>query len=344
MNLKKLVRPNIWELTPYSSARHEFEGQADVLLDANENPMETGLNRYPDPLQRSLKALIAKEKKVEEDSIFLGNGSDEAIDILMRIFCRPGEDAIMTFPPTYGMYQVSADIADVAVLSCPLSEDFQPVIERVEERLTSNTKMLFICSPNNPTGNLISNPAIEGLLQRFEGIIVIDEAYIDFSSSESWTNRLSAFPRLVVLQTFSKAWGLAGIRLGMAFAHPNIIRLMNAVKPPYNVNQLTQRRAIEVLRDHSEQTKEVIALLVKERQRLTTSLKALASVVKIYPSDANFLLVRFKDHQMVFDALKQQGVIVRDRSNALGCRDCLRITVGTPAENDLVVKIIKALT
>ncbi len=340
MNLEHLVRPNIWNLRPYSAARHEFEGRADVYLDANENPFDNGLNRYPDPLQRKLKSLISASKGVEVDRIFLGNGSDEAIDILIRIFCQPGSEEVLIFPPTYGMYKVCADVSDIKVVSCPLTDEFQIDVDRAIHSCTAATKMMFVCSPNNPTGNVMNRHAIELLLSRFKGIVVIDEAYGDFSGRPSWTEKLDTFDNLVIMQTFSKAWGLAGIRLGMAFAHSSIIRLMNAVKPPYNVNQLTQSQAIDVMLNRAGKVQALATVLVEEKQRMADALMGLSHVLRIYPSDANFLLIKFSDHQKVFHSLKNQGIVVRDRSTAPGCDQCLRITVGTPTENDLVIKML----
>ena len=268
MDLKQLVRPNIWQLKPYSSARHEFEGTASVYLDANENPYESGYNRYPDPLQHQVKQIIADLKGVEPGRIFLGNGSDEAIDLLIRIFCIPAQDEILITPPTYGMYQVCADISDVRVLESLLTSDFQLNVDAILSKLTSDTKIIFLCSPNNPTGNLLSIADIERLLNAFQGIVVLDEAYADFSALPSWSQRLREFPQLVVLQTFSKAWGLAGIRLGMAFANPDIIRLMNAVKPPYNVNQLTQQKAMQSLLEGQKDMEQQVRGILSERSRL----------------------------------------------------------------------------
>ena len=331
--LDALVRPNIRRLRPYSSARHEFKGVAEVYLDANENPYDTGLNRYPDPLQLEVKRALSAYKDVPVDRIFLGNGSDEAIDLLLRIFCTPGRDAIITLPPTYGMYRVSADINDVAVREVPLDGDFQVDSAGVKAATDATTKLLFICSPNNPTGNAIDPVVIEALCNDFAGIVVVDEAYVDFSAARSATTLLDRYENLVVLQTFSKAWGLAGARLGMAFASPAIIALFNRVKPPYNVNQLTQAAALEALR-HADRTEGWIAELLAERARLRVALEALPLTRAVYPSDANFLLARYDDPVALYDHLVRQRVVVRDRSKVLGCAGCLRFTVGTPAENE----------
>ena len=271
MELEQLVRKNIWNLKPYSSARSEFKGIADVFLDANESPFDTGYNRYPDPLQKELKKKLARIKQVDASKIFLGNGSDEAIDLLFRIFCEPGIDQVLLLPPTYGMYQVSADICNVDTIKIPLSPDFQPMSEQILAQVTPQTKILFICSPNNPTGNLMDQEQVEILIAKFPGITVIDEAYIDFSTQESANQWLDRFPRLVVLQTFSKAWGLAGIRLGMAFANDPIIHLMNKVKPPYNINHLTQQAALEALRKEQQKI-DWVNLILSERKRLGVAL------------------------------------------------------------------------
>ncbi len=344
MNLKELVRDNIWNLQPYSSARHEFEGVADIYLDANENPFDTGLNRYPDPLQKQLKSRISELKQVPAGQIFLGNGSDEAIDMLIRIFCRPGIDEVMILPPTYGMYKVSADICDVKVKSVSLNDDFQPDASQILQESSALTKILFLCSPNNPTGNLMERDEVIKVLEGFKGMVVVDEAYIDFSSEPSWTKRLSDYPNLIVLQTFSKAWGLAGIRLGMAFAQPEVIRLMNAVKPPYNINQLTQEKAWETLNDGVAEKDRQVATLLDEREKLRLDLEGHAGVLQVFPSEANFLLVKFEKHDEIFTALRSKGIVVRDRSGTHLCEQCLRITVGTAEENDQVIQTLKELT
>lgn len=334
MTIEQLVRPNIKNLKPYSSARSEFKGSADVFLDANENPFDTGFNRYPDPLQWVLKARIGQLKQVDPEHIFLGNGSDEAIDLLMRIFCEPGQDFIITLPPTYGMYKVSADIANVAIKEVPLSGRFQPDVERIlEVGADPRAKLLFLCSPNNPTGNSMDIEKIEQLLQQFHGIVVIDEAYIDFSSKKSFTHRIGEFKNLVVLQTFSKAWGLAGIRLGMAFAQPTIIQLFNKVKPPYNINQLTQQTALKALSQPDHQQSWVNKIL-GQRTVIQQFLAGLDYVERIYPSDANFVLVKVTDPNDLYRYLVDKKIIVRNRSNVLLCEGCLRISVGTPKENE----------
>ena len=338
-DLNKLIRSNIIKLKPYSSARSEFKGNAEVFLDANENPFDTGLNRYPDPLQWKVKAQIADLKGIAVGNIFLGNGSDEVIDLLVRIFCEPGEDHIITLPPTYGMYQVSADIANVKIRSMQLTTEFQPDVNKILAAANVHSKILFICSPNNPTGNNIKTELIRALVADFPGIVAIDEAYIDFSSQASCIELLSEFPNLVVMQTFSKAWGLAGIRLGIAFASTEIISYLNKVKPPYNINQLTQTAALEALKNKAQQ-EQMIQTIIGQRALLQQYLISLEFVERIYPSDANFLLVKVQDPKGTYQYLVEQGIIVRDRSNVALCEGCLRITVGTPEENE---KLVQAL-
>ena len=335
-NLDALVRTNIRTLKPYSSARDEFKGEASIFLDANENslgsPLVKWYNRYPDPLQLKVKEKIAFIKKISVDQIFLGNGSDEAIDLLFRCFCEPGIDEVVIFPPTYGMYEVSANINNVKLNRVPLTEQFQLDLEALEQAIKPSTKIIWICSPNNPTGNSIDREAIEMILNNFDGLVVIDEAYINFSRQKSWLLDLQDYPNLVVLQTLSKAWGLAGIRLGMAFASPEIIGYLNKVKPPYNISEPVQELAVKALEEIG-QVNDMIVTLVNERQNMVTSLLQNEEVVKIYPSDANFLLVKFKDASRLYKYFVEQGIVVRDRSNVVLCEGCLRITVGTPQEN-----------
>jgi histidinol-phosphate aminotransferase len=340
MNIKNLIRQNIKNLAPYASARHEFTGEASMFLDANENPFDTGFNRYPDPLQHAVKERISKIKKVAVENIFLGNGSDEAIDLLMRIFCEPRMDEIMILPPTYGMYQVSASISDIAIKEVPLTPDFQPVVSEIFAKANEQTKILFLCSPNNPTANSFDLDLMENLVQNFKGIVVIDEAYIDFAAQESCIKWLSKYSNLVILQTFSKAWGLAGIRLGMAFASVEIISLLNKVKPPYNINQLTQKVALQAL-ENQGQTQTYIKEILTERKALEMVFSQLEIVTKVYPSDANFILAQFKNPRKVYDFLVLKGIIVRDRSKVILCDDCLRITIGTKAENELLINELK---
>lgn len=339
IDVLEFVRPNILKLKPYSSARSEFDGEADVFLDANENPFETGYNRYPDPLQYEVKERISRIKEVSVEQIFLGNGSDEVIDLLIRIFCEPGIDQIITLPPTYGMYKVSADIANVGIIEVPLDEAFQPDVDAILNAQTTTTKILFICHPNNPTANDIQIEKIETLVERFRGIVMIDEAYIDFSLSKSGLSLLQKYPNLVVSQTFSKAWGLAGIRLGMAFASEQIIGLFNKVKPPYNINQLTQTAAINALNQLDKKELWVHTIL-NERQQLEKQLAGFDFIQKIHPSAANFLLVKVSDPDGLYQHLLNEKIIVRNRSNVLKCEGCLRITIGLPEEN---IQLIRSL-
>jgi histidinol-phosphate aminotransferase len=343
-DINTILRDNIKVLTPYSSARDEFKGTAEVFLDANENsfgsPASATFNRYPDPLQRSLKEKISSIKGVPAHNIFLGNGSDEPIDLLFRAFCNPGKDNVIITPPTYGMYEVSANINDVFVKRAPLLPNFQLDIDLIGSLISAQTKLIWICSPNNPTGNSIQREDIELLLNNFNGIVVVDEAYINYSRSKSMIAELVEYPNLVVLQTLSKAWGLAGLRIGMAFASEDIIEILNRIKPPYNISEIAQREALLSL-DNIEQVNNWIRTTVKEREMLTTNLKQLAFVKQVYPSDANFLLVKFEDPRKVYHYLVGKGIIVRDRSSVLLCDGCLRITVGTPDEN---IKLLKELS
>jgi len=338
--LNELVRPNILKLTPYSSARHEFEGSAEVFLDANENPFDTGLNRYPDPLQHAVKEKISALKKIPTNNIFLGNGSDEVIDLLIRIFCEPKEDHIITLPPTYGMYKVSASISDVEVREVQLTPDYQPDVEAVLAKANAHSKLLFICSPNNPTGNSMERTKIRQLVADFDGIVVVDEAYIDFAEQDSCIDLLSEYSNLVVMQTFSKAWGLAAIRLGMAFASEEIIRLFNRVKPPYNVNELTQQKALEALSEQHQQEMWIDQLLT-QREVLRNALVTLPFVEKVHPSDANFLLIKVHAPQELYNFLVIHQIVVRNRSNVVLCEGCLRITVGTESENLKLLQVLK---
>jgi histidinol-phosphate aminotransferase len=338
---QQLVRPNIARLQAYSSARDEFDGQAEVWLDANENPFPSDWNRYPDPHQRSLKGRIATQKGVDPSSIFVGNGSDEAIDLLVRIFCRPGLDHIITLPPTYGMYRVAADLNDVGQVEIPLDSSFQPDVQGILEAQTDRSKLLFLCSPNNPTGNRMEAEKVHSLLQNFRGIVVIDEAYIDFAQDESWVQQLDQYPNLVILQTFSKAWGLAGLRLGLAFSQPWINDLFRRTKPPYNVNAYSQQMALNAL-TNSTQTKAAVQTLVDERARLEQVLPSLAGICQCFPSEANFLLVRCEQARALYDFLLQKGIVVRDRSRLQGCEDCLRFSIGTPEENQRLISAIQS--
>lgn len=340
MQLKQLVRPNIWGLTPYSSARSEFKGEASVWLDANENPNNAPYNRYPDPLQLQLKARLAQLKGVPAANIFLGNGSDECIDLAYRIFCRPGIDNAVAISPSYGMYEVCADINGVDYRPVPLTDDFALQPDLLLAACDANTRLMWLCSPNNPTGNAFSPDQLEWLCRRFDGIVVVDEAYIDFSTRGTMLTRLSKLPRLIVLQTFSKAWGSAGVRLGIAVASEDIIALYNKVKYPYNVNVLTQRYAMQLLDDHTRIQAWVEALL-EQRQRLVAELQALPLVRHIYPSDANFVLVRVADADATYNHLRSRGIIVRNRNRVSKCLGCLRITVGTADENTTLINALQ---
>ena len=339
--LQELTRPNIWTLKPYSSARDEYNGaEASVFLDANENPYNQPNNRYPDPLQRELKNLIAPIKKVRSEQIFLGNGSDEAIDLVYRAFCRPGIDNVVAIEPTYGMYQVCADVNDVEYRKVVLDADFQFKADDLLKASDDNTKLIFLCSPNNPTGNNLSHPEIEKLLREFPGLVIVDEAYSDFSSAPSFLRKLDSYPNLIVLQTFSKAWGCAAIRLGMAFASPEIIGLLSKIKYPYNVNRLTQQEAIQMMQKYYQIQRWVESLL-EERGHLMKEFSKLPCCKHIYPSDANFFLTRVTDAKKIYNYLVGKGIIVRNRTNVTLCKDCLRITIGTRPENDMLLEALK---
>ena len=345
-NLNNLVRENIKRLVPYSSARDEFKGEANVFLDANENslgsPITKWYNRYPDPLQLTVKEKLSTIKGTPVQNTFLGNGSDERIDVLIRAFCEPGIDNIIICPPTYGMYQVSADINNVAVKKVNLTTGFQLDLPAIEEAIDGNTKMIFLCSPNNPTGNSLIRDDVEVLLNNFFGIVVIDEAYINFSRYKSFSTSLSEYPNLVVMQTLSKAWGLAALRVGIAFASEEIIRIMNKVKPPYNINQASQEIVLKAL-EGVGQVNDMIQVLVEERELLKTSLLQLSIVEEVYPSDANFLLVKVKDAKETYNYLLQKGIVVRDRSKVELCEGCLRITIGAPEENNQLINALSEL-
>ena len=335
-NPDNLVRNNIRNLKPYSSARDEFKGEANIFLDANENSLGSPLlkwyNRYPDPMQWKIKDKLSVIKQVPVDQIFLGNGSDEPIDLLFRCFCEPGVDEVIVFPPTYGMYEVSANINNVHLSKVPLTREFQLDLEALESAIKPNTKIIWICSPNNPSGNSIDRQDIEMVLNNFDGLVVVDEAYINFSRQKSLVSDLADYPNLVVLQTLSKAWGLAGLRMGMAFASPAIVAYLNKVKPPYNISEPVQELALKAL-DEIGQVNDMILQLVASRKQMEEELARSSSVVGIFPSDANFLLVEFTDAKGMYDYLINKGIVVRDRSNVLLCENCLRITVGTDAEN-----------
>jgi histidinol-phosphate aminotransferase len=339
--MKNLIRKNIKALSPYSSARDEFTQTADVYLDANENPYDNNLNRYPDPYQKKVKTLLSTWKGISTSKMLLGNGSDEVLDLIFRAFCEPKEDNVILLPPTYGMYNVLANINDIETIEVGLEDDFSPNVESILKSQNQNSKVLFVCSPNNPTANVFNISKVEELLAEFKGIVVIDEAYIDFANAESWINRLDEFPNLIVTQTFSKALGHAGIRLGVAYASEEIIDVLNKIKPPYNVNELTQQKAIEVLED--EKFTKQIEVIKKEREKLNLALEELSYVQKIFPSDANFILIRVDDANSIYNQLLEKGIVVRNRSTQYKCENTLRISVGTPEENLKLIEMMKTL-
>jgi len=343
IDFKALVRPHILNLKSYNTARDDYSGKIGIFLDANENSLGSAVadsyNRYPDPHQVELKAKVAALKGVTPEQVFLGSGSDEVIDLLIRVFCEPGRDKIMVLPPTYGMYAVCAAANNVNVVDIPLTESFTINTSQVYKNAV-DVKLLFLCSPNNPTGNCLPESEVAAILDNFAGIVVLDEAYIDFAPGCSWLPRLSRYPNLVIMQTFSKAWGLANLRLGMAFADPAIINFLSWIKYPYNISGLTQKLALKALQNESAKDK-MVALILTERKRLARELAGLPIVQKIFPSDANFILVRFNDMQPVFEFLIEQQIIVRDRSRASHCNNCLRITVGTPEENKILISKLK---
>ncbi len=341
-DLNNLIRENIRKMKPYSSARDDFQGNASVFLDANENPFPALYNRYPDPHQRKLKEKIAGLKKVSTDQIFLGNGSDEAIDLIIRAFCIPGKDNVVIPQPTYGMYSVSAEINDIEIKSASLTTDFDIDIDSIQKAVDANSKIIFLCSPNNPSGNLLSLDRIRTVLNTFEGLVIVDEAYIDFADQPSLTTWLSEYPHLLILQTLSKAWGLAALRLGMCFASKEIIAVLNKIKPPYNINEATQQLALDHL-THVMQKEIWVTELIKQREQLKEDLKQIKTVRKIFPSDANFLLIRIDHASATYQYLVDKGVIVRDRSKVVHGEDCLRITVGTQKENDFLINALKQL-
>ncbi|MEP6682736.1 MAG: histidinol-phosphate transaminase [Parafilimonas sp.] len=342
--LDNIIRENVKKLIPYSSARSEFEGDAQIFLDANENSLGSSFNnnfhRYPDPLQKQLKEVISSIKNISTENIFIGNGSDEAIDLLIRAFCNPSKDNILIFPPTYGMYEVAAEINDVAINKILLTEDFQLNMEAVKSAIDANTKIIWVCSPNNPTGNLLAEESIEWLLQNFNGIVVVDEAYVDFTNKESWIIRLNEYPNLVVLQTLSKAWGLAGLRIGFAFASSAVINVLNKIKPPYNISEATQQLAYLALQNEDE-TKEKIIILNQQKERLLQEFQQFDFIKKISPSDANFILIKVENANDLYKNLLSKNIVVRNRSNQPLCENSLRITVGTPEENDALLNALK---
>jgi histidinol-phosphate aminotransferase len=344
MNLDNLIRRTILGMKPYSSARDEFkELRTDlVFVDANENPFQTPLNRYPDPQQTALKNLIAEQKGVETNQILLGNGSDEVLDLIFRAFCEPNQDSIVTLPPTYGMYKVLAELNSIENIQVPLTEDYQIAVERLLNALKPSTKLLFICSPNNPTGNGMNTNAISRILNSFKGLVIIDEAYIDFSAEKSWVRELKAFPNLIVTQTLSKAYGLAGIRLGSCYASKEIIAVLNKIKPPYNINTLTQTAAVEGLQN-KQKIKKQIEILLLQRDLLSKAFANYSFVDTVFPSNANFILIKVDDANKRYDELLKKGIVVRNRTTQAGCKNCLRISVGTPSENTQLLNVLKTL-
>lgn len=340
--LQQLVRPNIWALAPYSSARNEYSGhEAHVFLDANENPYNKPFNRYPDPLQLQLKEALAKVKNVAADEIFLGNGSDEAIDLVYRVFCEPGQDNVVAIEPTYGMYAVCADINNVEYRRVLLDTRYQMSADKVLAACNEHTKVVWICTPNNPTGNNLSDEQIVKVIEGFEGIVVIDEAYSDFSAAPLFRTRLGQYPNVIVLNTLSKAWGCAGIRLGMAFASKEIIDLFNKVKYPYNINMLTQQQALEALK-YKENVEKWVTMLLQERDRLMQAFAELSICEEVFPSDANFFLARMTNAQAIYDHLVEQGIIVRNRTRVTLCHNCLRVTIGTKSENSELLSMLRS--
>ncbi|WP_221392326.1 histidinol-phosphate transaminase [Dyadobacter sp. NIV53] len=343
-DLNKVLRPHILNLSPYSSARDEYTGHVGIFLDANENPYgsvtEENYNRYPDPHQNDIKRKLAPIKNINIERIFLGNGSDEPIDLLVRATCTPGKDRVLIMPPTYGMYEVSASIHDVLIDKVSLTADYQIDVEAVISAITPETKIIWICSPNNPSGNVMKEKDIETILENFSGLVVVDEAYVDFTDSESWLHRLDSYPNLVVLQTFSKAWGLAGLRAGMCFTSKELVYILNKIKAPYNISQPAQQALLIGLDSVAKMT-EMVQDILKERSSLCTMLENLSLVNKVFPSDANFLLVKFDDAKAIMDYLLKETIIVRDRSRVHLCEGCLRITVGTKEENEALIESLK---
>ena len=344
-DINNLVRENVKSMKPYSSARDEFEDfdTADMIfLDANENPFQNGVNRYPDPQQSNVKVVLAKQRNVNPNQIILGNGSDEVLDLIFRAFCEPKVDNIISLPPTYGMYSVLANINAVENREVLLSNDFQPQVEKIFEAVDENTKIIFLCSPNNPTGNSFSDESVTKLLQNFKGLIVIDEAYIDFSEKESWLAKIDEYPNLVITQTLSKAYGLAGIRLGICYGSAAVISVLNKIKPPYNVNELTQLRALERLSDPDKIQSEIVSIIA-EREELLKVLVDVKFVEKIYPTEANFILIKVDDANKRYDELIAKGIVIRNRTTQPLCENTLRLTIGTEVENTKLIEVLKQL-
>lgn len=344
-NIKNLIRPSIKALKPYSSARDEFKDfdKDMVFLDANENPFDNGVNRYPDPQQYKVKAMLSKIKGISTQNMLLGNGSDEVLDLVFRAFCEPNQDNVIVLPPTYGMYEVLANVNTIEIIKVELTSDFQPQVDLILNASNKNSKILFLCSPNNPSGNSFDSKEVETLIRKFQGIVVIDEAYIDFSEQESWIKRLEEFPNLIITQTLSKAYGMAGIRLGICYASETIISTLNKIKPPYNVNELTQQCALERLKD-PDNVKNQVSAILNERALLIEALKGIRFVSKIYPTDANFVLVKVDDATKRYNQLIDKGIVVRNRTNQLLCENCLRFTVGNSEENKKLIKTLEDLS
>ena len=343
-SIEKILRPHIAKLQPYSSARDEYSGKEGIFLDANENPFgsitQEDFNRYPDPFQQEIKIRLSQLKEIPANQIFLGNGSDEAIDLLFRAFCIPGRDNVIILPPTYGMYEVSAGINDVEVKKVNLTADFQLQTDKILAEVNENTKIIFICSPNNPSGNSLKNADIEEILEKFDGLVVIDEAYIDFTSGPGYIGRLADYKNLLVIQTFSKAWGLASLRMGMAFGSVDLIKIINRIKPPYNISGLTQQKVLEALQDPGKKDI-MVAKILEEKTYLREQLQQIPLVEIIYPSDANFLLMQVSDAKKIYQHLIEEQIIVRDRSKVILCTECLRITVGTREENEFLLEALR---
>jgi histidinol-phosphate aminotransferase len=340
--IQNLIRKNIQQLTPYSSARDEFKGNSQIFLDANENPYPSPYNRYPDPLQKKLKEKIANLKGISPLQLFLGNGSDEAIDLLIRAFCEPGEDSILITEPTYGMYAVCASVNNVSVQRILLAQEYELDIDLIFNSILPSTKVIFLCSPNNPSGNLLERKKIEKIIKEFSGVVVIDEAYIDFANNPGFVPSLPHYPNLIILQTLSKAWGLAGLRLGLCMASEEVINVLNKIKYPYNINTVTQQIAYEQLLTPEQKNTWVTSILA-EKKKLKQTLTEIKIVLKVYPSDANFLLVKMTNAKSVYQKLIDNGIVVRDRTSVACCEDCLRITIGTPQENELLINALKSI-
>ncbi|WP_313376384.1 histidinol-phosphate transaminase [Chishuiella sp.] len=345
-NIDNIIRPNIKAMKAYSSARDEFQEISNdfVFLDANENPYETGLNRYPDPFQRNVKNELSTIKNYPANQILLGNGSDEVLDLIFRAFCEPNQDNVIAISPSYGMYSVLANLNAIEYRKSLLNEnDFQPNIEDIFSKVNEYTKMIFLCSPNNPTGEIIKREYILEIVKRFNGLVIIDEAYIDFSTEPSWIEEIKNYPNIIVIQTLSKAFGLAGIRLGILYASQEIIAVLNKIKPPYNINQLTQQKALEILKDY-DKIKLTTQTIIDQKQLLETALKEITFIEKIYPSDANFILIKVDDATKRYNELIEKGIVIRNRTNDDLCKNCLRITVGTEEENEKLLSVFKLLS